>query len=467
MEETRKLARFASELAFDSIPKEVVSKAKLLILDQIGAMLGAATLPWSRSVLDYVLDWGGVEGNSTVAYFGTKTRLELAAFANACFGHGFEIDDLYVRGQSHPGCVVIPTAIAACESQAGSGRDLLTAVVAGYEVMGRINHAIMPSCAEKGFHAATSVTGPFGAAIAAGKLHRLDAGLMVHAMSIAGSHASGTIEYDQGGGSVKRVHAGIAAAAGVRSVLLAKHGITGPATILEGKHGICHVFADSCDLGRLTRGLGTDFPVVTGTGFKAYCCCAGMHSGIEALQNLMWKHSMDAAAVKSITMGTHSRALSHISAEATDITSAQFSARFGLAVRMLRGANGFSEYTPETLRDPAIRALMERIALERDEVCDSEWPKTRGARVRIVMSDGRQLEEKVDYYTGMEENPMSDDAVRTKFMTLLGPLVPERQLTEILSLVTQLEDAPDLLPLARLLCVPDGPRDQTPSRPSH
>ena len=252
MNESRQLARFVSELKYEHLPPEVIARAKDLILDQVGIMMGVSTLPWSKIVYEYVREWGDEKRESTIAHYGYKTKAENAVFANSSFGHGFEIDDHYLPGQSHPGCIVVPSALAMAEKESATGKDVILAVAAGYEVMGRINKAIVPSCILRGFHAPTSITGPFGAAAVAGKVLNFDPELMVHALSIAGSHAGGTIEYDQSGGSVKRMHAGMAAHGGLRSAFLAQKGLTGPPTILEGKHGFCQAFADKYNLQEIT-----------------------------------------------------------------------------------------------------------------------------------------------------------------------------------------------------------------------
>src|SRR3954470_20765741 len=112
MGESEKLAHFVSELKYEDLPRQVIVKAKALILDQVGIMIGCATLPWSKIIYDYTQEWEGCKGECTIAYYGSKTKVENAVFANCSFGHGFEIDDHYPPGQSHPGCIVVPTALA-------------------------------------------------------------------------------------------------------------------------------------------------------------------------------------------------------------------------------------------------------------------------------------------------------------------------------------------------------------------
>lgn len=451
MNESRELAKFASELRYENLPGDVVARAKALVLDQVGIMMACATLPWSKIIYDYVRDWGDCKPESTIAHYGYKTKVENAVFANSSFGHGFEIDDHYLPGESHPGCIVVPSAMAIGERERVSGKDLIAAVVAGYEVMGRINRAITPSCSNRGFHAHTSISGPFGAAAAAGKILNFDAELMVNALSIAGSHASGTKEYDQSGGSIKRMHAGMAAHGGMRSALIAQKGITGPPTILEGKHGFCRAFADQYKLNEITDGLGKDFKVVMGQGFKFYCSCGAMHSGLDGLRILMARHDdIKADNVAEVTMGTNSNSRYHVDAKVTDITSAQFSAPFGLALTLITGTNGFKDYTEENLRNPAILSLASKVSLYVDDEMEREAPK-RGSRIRVKLKSGKTYEQKVEYCKGLAENPLTRDEFDGKFRGLASVVADKDTTEEILKTVYALEHLKDISRLVSLM----------------
>jgi 2-methylcitrate dehydratase PrpD len=451
MNESRELARFVSELRYEDLPKEVIAKTKDLVLDQLGSILACATLPWSKVIFRYVSGWGEFAKESTVAHYGYKTRAENAAFANACFGHGFEIDDIYFPGQAHPGCITVPTALAIGERESIDGRAFIVAIVAGYEVMGRINKAVAPSCHLRGFHAPTSITGPFAAAAVAGKILGFDSAMMLHALAIAGSHASGTIEYDQSGGSVKRMHAGMAVHGGIRSALLAQEGLTGPPTILEGRHGFCQAFADEYNLAEITDNLGRDFRVVMGTGFKAYCSAGAMHAGIDALRQLIAEHGFTAADVDEIAMGTNRQSISHIAAVPTDITSSQFSAPFGLALTLIRGSNGFNDYTEETLRDPEILNIASKVRMVLDPEVDSEFPATRAARITVKLKGGASVQAKVDYCKGNPQNPMTRQEFEDKFRGLASVVADRRRTENILATVRNLDSLKDMTPLISLL----------------
>ena len=235
MNETKELSQFVYDIRYDDLIPQVIDKAKGLILDQLGCELAFSTLAWNEAVYQYVKEKANPQGVSAVVYYGLKTTAEDAAFANGTFGHGFEMDDTEMRALTHPGSVVIPAALAMGEAHKISGRQFLIAIVVGYEVMVRVAMASRTSI-ERSFHG-TAITGPFGSAAATCKILGMKAEKIIDALGIAASESGGIAEYAISGGSVKRLHAGFAAQAGIRAALLARSGLTGPVTALEGVKG--------------------------------------------------------------------------------------------------------------------------------------------------------------------------------------------------------------------------------------
>lgn len=271
---TRKLADFIATTRYDDLPQAVIEKPKELITDQLGVALASSMLPWNRKVLDYVRDMG-IAGDSRVIGTNYRTSIEYAALINGTFGHGFELDDYCTPCGAHVGCVVIPAAIAVSEQLHATRRDFLTAVAIGAEIVLRVGFALtVRGMSARGFHS-TSVYGPFGAASASARLLKLDKDAITYALGIAGSHCSGTTEYDQTGGDIKRLHAGIAGMAGIRAALLARRGFTAPPTILEGKNGILNAFSSSPDIEKLTESLGSEYFMLQ-TRIKPYACCGAI-----------------------------------------------------------------------------------------------------------------------------------------------------------------------------------------------
>ena len=223
---TEKLATHVSAVRFADIPPEAIEKAKDCLLDQIGVELIGSTLEWNKIAYRYVADMGG-RGESTVINYGDKTPTLDAAFVNATFGQGCELDDVGFAAGGHPGAATVPVAFAVCEKYPCTGKDFLAAVVVGWDVMYRLLLAVRPSAGKRGFHS-HGIGAPFGAMTTAARLMGLNNGQILHAFGIAGMHSSGTMEYDQTGGEVKRVIAGIAARGGIQAAMLAQLGLTGP-----------------------------------------------------------------------------------------------------------------------------------------------------------------------------------------------------------------------------------------------
>ncbi|MCX6499447.1 MAG: MmgE/PrpD family protein [Arthrobacter sp.] len=218
-----------------SLPEDVAAKVKLHILDTLGCQVAFASLPWSKDVQRYAVT-GRSAGPANLAYYGTPVPVEIAAFANASFGHGFEMDDTEMRTASHPGVVVVPAALATGQARASSGAGFLKAVATGYEVMIRVGLGSV-GMMRRGFHT-TAVAGVFGSAAASASVMRFSPDRAAHGLGIAASKAAGITEYSASGGSVKRLHAGFAAQSGVESMMLAGFGVTAPTAALEGPRGL-------------------------------------------------------------------------------------------------------------------------------------------------------------------------------------------------------------------------------------
>ena len=243
------------------------------------------------------------------------------------------------------------------------------------------------------------------------------------------------------------MHAGMASHGGIRSALIAQKGLTGPSTILEGKHGIFVAFTDAYRPEEITDQLGREYKVVMGTGFKAYFACFPIQAAIDALLELKREHHIAAQDVSEIVMGTNRRSVTHVAAEPTDILSAQFSAPFSLALTLVRGSNGFQDYTEQTLHDPEIRKLASKVRLEVDKEVDSQYPGRRGARVTVRLNGGGTHQVKVDHCKGTPENPMTAQEREDKFRGLASIGASADQTNEIIRLISTLEQQEDLSPL--------------------
>src|SRR6202165_1656830 len=255
--QTVRLAEYAVGLRHEQIPAEVLQRAKDCIADTVATILFGAQFPWSKMIVAQAQRMGK-GGKCTILGTGSRVCAPAAALAHGAMTHAFEQDNLTLPDSgAHPGASLVSSGLAIAQERGLGGRELLTAFVAGAEVMIRIGRATKRTNEARGFHAPGSV-GPFGAAIASGKLMQFDAPKMINALGIAGSTSGGLLEFAHSGNGamVKRLHLGRGAEGGVLAASLAADGFTGPSTVLEGRAGFLKAFCIESDLAELTRGLG-------------------------------------------------------------------------------------------------------------------------------------------------------------------------------------------------------------------
>jgi 2-methylcitrate dehydratase PrpD len=450
VEESRKLAAFVSRLSYEALPERVIEKTKDLILDQMGCQVAGSTMPWSKAVYEYIADVKGGREESTVVRYGMKTRAEDAAFANASFGNAFLGDDTDSVCHAHFGAIVIPCALAVGEWMGGGGREFLTAVVVGYEVASRIG-AAAPAAELRGYHPGP-LFGPFGAAACAGTILGFGEDEMLDALGIAGSHASGLMEYSLSGGTVNRIHAGIAVAGGMRAALLARKGFKGPTTILEGERGFVKAFSGQCEFNEITRNMGREFRVDL-MDLKAHCACGTSGSSFDAVSKIVHANRIDPKEIDEIVVHTSPAAyrLTGKIVRPRDITSAQFGGRFGVALRLIKGANTFKEYTEDSLIDPEILELEAKTRMFVDEGLDKIPGTDHPARVVIRSRGGKAYEETVLAPRGSLLNPMPKKEVREKFREFASVLLPPEKVRAIIETVSEVEKVKHVGELSRLL----------------
>ena len=296
--ETVRLAEYAAGLRYEDLPPEVVQRAKDCITDTVAVIVQGSALPWSRIVVRYAQRTGAGGQSRILGVDGPSIQAPAAALANGALAHAFKSDNLSRPGVGvHPGATLLPPALAIAQEHGSSGRDLITAIVAGFEVMYRIGRATKHSNERRGFHA-PGTTGPFGAAVAAGRLLQLDAEAMTNALGIAGSLACGLMEFARSGtgAMVKRLHLGRAAESGVLAASLATDGFTGPRSVLEGEAGFLKVLCTEWDIADLTDGLGSEFATLR-LCLKRFPVHMTAQTAVQAILELKAEHGFDGAQV--------------------------------------------------------------------------------------------------------------------------------------------------------------------------
>lgn len=448
---TRELARFAATLRWEALPPEVVAHARLCVLDAIGCCLFGSTQPAIALLVESILDQGG---HPQASLWGTPHRgsVAQAALANCSAGHAFELDDLHTAGLLHATTLSVPVALALAERKDCSGRALLLACIAGFEVGLRVGMAGTHGLFHRGFHPQGS-SGVFCAAATAARMLGLDALRTQHALGIAASQASGLMAAQEGA-MTKRFHSGHAGMAGVLAADLASRGFTGIGDAIEAPYGgFLAAYSDKPAPGLLLAGLGTTWETLA-IGFKAYPTVSCIHGPLAILAEVMAAHGLAAADIARIELACSTFTYRHTvwPYRATGLTEAQMNLYYGLAVTALDGAAFIEQFRPERLADPAILDFAGRIAVAVDPAIDALGPEKRDAvRMVVQMRDGRAIERSRTWRPGSPEDPLGPQALRDKFRRLAAASPAAARTGEIMALVDQLDRLPSVAPLVNAL----------------
>jgi len=413
----RALARFASGLQLADVPALDVERATQCLVDAVGVALLGASMPWAQTVRRYAEHYGAA-GTSRVIASPVRVSAPMAALANGVATHAFEQDSLRKPGAGvHPGAALVPVALALGEELHSSGTEVIAAIVAGCETMFRIGMASRHSSESLGFHA-PGLTGPFGAAIVAGRLLRLDAGQLCQALGIAGSLCSGVLAFAKAdnGAMVKRLHLGRAAESGILAARLAGSGFEGPDTILEGGFGFLEVYCAESDPGLLTAGLGEKWET-RNLCIKRYPCHVTAHTPVESARALRDEHRFAADDVTAIRVRASAKVVSHHAArEAHDVMAAQYSVPFCVAIALADDADDPLAFGERALANPQIAALAAKVACEIWPDAPSGW----ASELFITLRDGRTLQRACDDFPGTPTQPLSSRQLEEKFLRCAG-----------------------------------------------
>lgn len=449
---TRKLAEFTANLKYDSLPTEVVQHTKLLALDAIGCCLYGSTLPWTRKVIEMVREEGGAP-RATVFGAGFRTSVSQAVLANSTAGHAFESDDMHKASLFHPGSICLPVALACGEAEGNkTGRDVITAMVAGYEVGTRVGMAGTMGLFFRGWHP-QGTSGTFTAGAAAASLLGLNADETQDTIGIAATQASGLMSAQEGA-MVKRMHSGRAAQSGVYGALLARRGFTGIKNVVEADFGgFLTTLSDTLDAEKITKGLGREWETMI-VGFKPFSSVASIHSALDALRQVMQQNKLKADDIAKVHVGLSTMTHVHCAWEykAQGVTAAQMNLFFGLAAIAVDGNAFVDQYREDRLRDPRILDFIGRIEAVADKEIDAMGALFRHAsRVTVTTRDGRKHSMEMLHRLGSPENPLKPAEVQQKFRTLTRQCLSEKQADEVIGITQSLDKLDDLGRLTSVL----------------
>jgi len=446
-----RLAAFAGDLGFERLPPDVVASVGLRALDVLGIALAASTLDVAPAVRGALAAWGG-PGDCTVVGEKTTAAAPLAALLNGTLAHGLDFDDTHAASITHASAAVLPAVLAVAESAGASGRAAVTAAVAGYEAIARLGMAAPGAFHARGWHA-TSVCGAFAAALAAGRLLDLDARRLTAAVGLAGSFASGVLEFLADGSWSKRLHAGWASHAGVVAATLARSGFAGPATILEGRFGLYRTFLDREPDTAPFESLGRTWETLA-VGFKPYPCCHYLHAYLDCALALRREHGVAPEAIERVECLVPAGEVPIVceprAAKLAPRTSydARFSLPFSVAAALVDGAVDLDTYAPPRLADPRLLALAGRVVHLVDEA--SSFPDGFPGWVRIRLRGGAVLERKELDGRGGRRRPLPAGAIVEKFRANAGRALPAARVEEIERAALALDGLADVGALMRL-----------------
>jgi 2-methylcitrate dehydratase PrpD len=448
---TEQLASHWAGITYDDLPDDVVADVKDHILDTLAVAVYGARTSETRSVVGALARFQNSTLGSSV--WGSALRLapSHAALVNGTAAHARDFDD--GGGPGHAGSTVLPAAIAVTEVTGGSGRALITATVAGYDIGYRALQALggFAMHTDRGWHSSGTM-GSLAAAAAAAKSLGLGAPQYADALGIAGSFTGGVWAFKDDGAMTKRLHPGKAGETGVDAALLAQGGITGPRRLFEASWG--GLFATyNQGVGfpeRALQDLGADFNVAS-SYLKPYACCRGSHSVIDVVMAVVSSRSLQAEDVRSVRVTAGETAVNMLSVDPIQtVFDAQFSLPYAISLALCGGRLGLDDYEPLRLGEPMVRQTIAKVSMAVDPRIQLE----DGPRLDIELVSGEMLTLAAGNPTtarGSAQNPMSHEEVVAKARRLVAPTLGADVADELVGAVEQLDGASDLTELMHAL----------------
>ena len=449
--QTKELADFTLKLTYGDLPAAAVNTAKMCIEDILGVALAGSMTPQGKIWRTYFHRFShGTEAPAWESGF-PFLSYQSAAALNAAYGHLMDMDDVHNASITHLGAVTIPTALALGCALHRSGRDVLAAISAGYEIGARVGEAINPSAYH--FWHTTAVVGALASAVAAGKLLRLTPEQMCSALGSAGTQAGGLWEFLSDGAMSKPLHTSNATLCGIRSAELAQLGLTGASQILEGSRGLVRALSPEPNLSVLTEDLDAAHLRILQNSFKPYACCRHLHAACNAVEELMEQQHLRPENICFIRDRTYSVAKNTIDCPYPHTPYAgKFSAQYCIAAMLCRGTLMDSVFSVENLTDPVICTLMDKITVELDPDLEAEYQadaKRWTHRLDITLEDGTILTKTVILPVGDPQNPFSREKCDEKFRAVTAGILPLEQAERICASVWKIEELEDISELLK------------------
>ncbi len=444
MTHAARLERLYAGWAPEAITPSALATARMAILDIAGCIVGGAPSATAQAVTALAREQGEGAGASVL---GTQWQLAppLAALANGTAGHVLDYDDMNSSAITHPSVVLVPALLAVAESLGRPGRDLVSAYVLGFEVVGHLGRAIVPRHYEAGWHA-TSTLGIFGAAAGASRLLGLDAGRALHALAIAASLSAGVRA--NFGTMTKALHAGQAAEGGVRAALLAARGFTGNPGVFDAPGGYLELYGAGASPRPDPAGLEID---ASGIGIKPYACCGAGVALIDAALDLRAAHGIGGGEVASIEARVSRMAAGIMPFhEAADGAQAKYSLAYCAAVALLDGAGGTAQFDDARVARDDVRDLVQRTRVAADERM-AQGAGRFGVELAVTLRDGRTLATALDLPRGHPQRPLERERLHAKFHECAAPVLGAARARSAIAALETIHDAGNVRDVAAAL----------------
>jgi 2-methylcitrate dehydratase PrpD len=429
------LSEYIAKARRMELPDNVSIRARHHILDAIAAMVSGSVLPPGRLAIRYIQGQAGTQEARVIGSQLLTTAVN-AALANGVMAHSDETDDSHAPSSTHPGCAIVPAALAMAERETTDGKALLRAVVAGYDVGCRVTQALGPSFLSGKGLSSHSIGGTFGAAAAGASLANLNPVEVSHALSYAAQQASGVKAWVQSEDHIEKAFdfAGMPARNGVTAVTLIQAGFTGVADVFQGEQNFLKAYSDNPKADELVRGLGSEFEI-TRANIKKFCVGSAIQAVLHALLQIIDEHHVTAADVDRLV----ARVPENGGRIVNDRNMPNVNLQYILSAALLDGGLTFAAaHDYERMKDPRVLAVKSRIKLELDPELTHARPRRQGI-VEVYTREGRTLRVHVKSVRGTADNPMSDQEVEAKARDLVAPVLGSQKCEKLLALVKNLE----------------------------
>jgi 2-methylcitrate dehydratase PrpD len=430
-----------------ALPPEVARDARHRILDTLAAMVSGSHLKPGEMAIRYARAQGGVE-EATVLTTDILTTAVNAALVNAMFGHADETDDFHPATKAHPGCAVVPAALAMGEREGSSGAALLKAVTLGYDLCCRFLLALNADLVRKTHRSAEGTSSTMGAVGAAASLARLDEKAMRHALSYAAQQVSGVWSWVRDAEHVEKAFdfSGMGARNGVTAAIMAQMGFSGVWDVFDCEHNVLQALSTEPKPEEMVAGLGSRY-FITETAIKPFSVGYPIQAPLDAFLTLQRKHGLTVDNVERIV----ARLPEDGARVVNDRSMPDINCQHIIALALVKGTVSFDDsHSYEHMKDPKVRAVKERVQLVADpKLMDPAAP--RSGLVEVTLRDGRTVSHFTPHAPGTKENPMTTEAVNAKARQLMEPVLGAERTEGLIQRVNALDELKNVSELRPLL----------------